>query len=419
MSAVAETDAGIHSAKAEDVLYLERSAIRDNIPLPILVRTCEIVLKGFESDFAVFIQSIPEIDPETLDPDNRYCPVCWDEFNLQSKHHQSSHPEGDPTPLRLPCAHHICSACIHDWLPKAGTCPACRQQFGPQNGDYSTVEHEKFFRLREPYEVIAEITPIYLASNPKNVTFGEFALWLYADDGDDPDALKARAQWAMRRFQGYTIGLVEAMRQDPEGRQWLKEIRAGIAGRPLMKDSDHEAEVGSDEGDIMEDNLETLDNADAVSEGYRSSGEEDGPMDDDEEESMDENEDADTVAATVGEEEDLTDEKDDDDTDAATESREEDLTGENEDADTAAAAAGEEEGEQEDLMDENEDAYITAAAVGEEEDTTDEGEDFDVMSEDDDDWEYELEVDEQHTPLTVLGCAAVVSIVGMGILIAL
>ena len=70
----------------QKILYLERSEIRDNFSLPILVGICEIILKGFESDFAVFIQYLPETDPETLDPDNRNCPICWSDFKLPSKY---------------------------------------------------------------------------------------------------------------------------------------------------------------------------------------------------------------------------------------------------------------------------------------------------------------------------------------------
>ena len=337
-------------------------------------------LKRFESDFDVFIQSLPEIDPETLDLDNRNCPVCWTGFTLQLKHDPSTLSERNPTPLRLPCAHHVCRACIHDWLPRAGTCPLCRQQFGPQNGIYITTEHEKWFRLREPYEAIAEIAPIYLASNPNNDTFGEFVLWLFASQKDDPDALQTRAQLAMDRFQGYTMGLLEVLRHDPAGRQLLMKFREGNAGRAPMKDSGNEYEVRSDAGDIMEEILETFGDADAVSEGYSSNGE---ATDDDREEIM-ENENADTAASSVGEEEeDIMDEREED---------------------------------EEDLMDENENADPAAAAWGEEEDSTDEGEDFDEMGDDEDDSEYELEEDEQHTPVAVLGCAAVVSMVGMGLL---
>lgn len=178
------------------------------------------------------------------------------------------------------------------------------------------------------------------------------------------------------------MGLLEVLRHDPAGRQLLMKFREGNAGRAPMKDSGNEYEVRSDGGDIMEENLETFDDADAVSEGYSCNGEEDEPTDDDREEIM-ENENADTAASTVGEEEDIMDDRDED---------------------------------EEDLMDENEDADSAAAAWGEEEDSTDEGEDFDEMGDDEDDSEYELEEDEQHTSVAVLGCAAVVSMVGMGLL---
>lgn len=386
MSAVAQTEAGALAANAEDILYQERSAIRDNIPLQILVGACEFLLKRYESDFAVFIQSIPEIDPETLDPDNRDCPVCWTEFTLQLKHDPSTHGERDPTPLRLPCAHHVCKACTYKWLPRAGTCPLCRQQFGPQNGIHFTTDHEKWFRLREPYEVIAEIAPIYLASNPKKNTFGEFVLWLFASQSDDPDALQTRAQLAMDRFQGYTMGLLEALRHDPAGRQLLMKFRVGNAGRASMKESGNEDEVRSDEGAIVEENLETPDDVDAVSEGYSGNSEDDGPTDDDREESM-ESGNADTAGPALEEKEDIMDEREDQ--------------------------------EEEDLMDENEDNDPASAALGEEEDSTDEGEDFDEMGDDEDDWEYEFEDEEQNTPAAVLGCAALVTMVGMGLMMTL
>lgn len=174
------------------------------------------------------------------------------------------------------------------------------------------------------------------------------------------------------------MGLLEVLRHDPAGRQLLMKFREGNAGRAPMKDSGNVYEARSDGGDIMEENLETFDDADTVSEGYSSNGE---ATDDDREENM-ENENADTAASTVGEEEDIMDEREED---------------------------------EEDLMDENEDADAAAAAWGEE-DSTDEGEDFDEMGDDEDDSEYELEEDEQHTPVAVLGCAAVVSMVGMGLL---
>lgn len=170
------------------------------------------------------------------------------------------------------------------------------------------------------------------------------------------------------------MGLLEVLRHDPAGREILMKFREGNAGPAPMKDSGNEDEVRSDEEDIMEENIETPDDADAVSEGYSSGGEENGPTDDDREESM-ENENADTAASTVGEEE--------------------DIMGENEDADPA------------------------AATWGEKEDPTDEGEDFDEMDDDEDDREYALEDDEQHTPVAVLGCAVVVSMIGMGFLMTL
>lgn len=377
MSAVVQIDAGTHATDAEDVLYQERLKIRDNMPLPVLVGTCEILLETFQSDFAVFIQSIPEVDPKTLDPDRRNCPVCWDDYNTQSKHDPSTHSEHDRTSLRLPCAHHVCKACAHDLLPRTGTCPVCRQQFGPQNDNYPTVEHEQYFLLREPYEAIAEITPIFLASNRKNDSFGEFALWLFADESNDPDALQTRAQLAMNIFQGFTFAFVEVMRHEPTGREWLEKLRVGIIGRGLMKDSNNEDEVGSDG----------------------------------------ENSDTNTAAATVGEGEDFMDMREDANPAAATVAEEEDSMDENEDADRAAAALGEEEkdptdeGEEFDEMGDDEDEW--------EEDPTDEGEDFDEMGDDEDDWGYEIEAEEQHTLVTVLGCAALISMVGIGLLMSL
>lgn len=380
MAAVAQSD-------ADDVLYQERLAIRDKIPLQILVGTCECLLKHFESDFAVFIRSIPEIDPEALDPDNRTCPICWTDFTLQLKHDPSTHSKHDPTLLRLPCAHHICKACTHHWLPRAGTCPLCRQQFGPRNGIYKPKDYELWFRLREPYEAIAEIAPIYLASNPKNHTFGEFVLWLFANHGDHPDALQTRAQLAIDIFQAFTLAILKALRNGPTWRRLLMKCRVGNAGSAPMQDIGNEDEIRNDERDIREKNFETPDDAGTGSEGYRhsSNGEEHVPTDDDREDNM-VNENFDTAASKVGEEEDIMDERED---------GEEDLMEENEDADQAAAAWGEEREE--------------------EEDSTDEGEVDDEMVDDENEWEFELEDDDQHTLFAVLGCAVLVSMVGMGL----
>lgn len=76
----------------------------------------------------------------------------------------------------------------------------------------------------------------------------------------------------------------------------------------------------------------------------------------------------------------------------------------------------EREDNEDDCMGEKEDIDPAAAAH---EDPTDEGEDFDEMGENDDDWECELEADEKITPVTVLRCAAQVSMVGIGILMTL
>lgn len=371
MSAVAQTDAATHAANEKDIVHEasieERLMIRDTVPLRILVSSLAMLLRKLETDFDAFVQLLPEIDPETLDPNNRNCTVCWDDFKLQSKNDSSGLPERDSTPLQLPCSHRLCKACIQDWLLKTGTCPFCRLQCCPRIGPEPTFEHEQLSRFREAYEAIAEIAPVFLANNPNNNTFFEFDLWLFAGEADeydeyDLDDPKVRAQWAMDAFEEFTNTFADFMRKGPEGRQRLMEIRAV---RAAMEESGCEDEEQDDE---------RLDDADAMSEGYVSNDEKEKPMDDDEEGFME---------------------------------------GEGK-SPTAAAAMGEEE----DSMDEGED-FDELGSDGDEEDSMDEGEDFDEEGDDDTEWGFEeIEVDEQHTPATVLGCAAIVSITGIGILIA-
>lgn len=371
MSAVAQTDAGTHAANGEDVVHQasieECLMIRDSLPLPILLSALAVVLQKLEEQFATFVQSLPEIDLETLDPNDRNCAICWDEFKLQSKKNSSGLSERDSTPLQLPCPHHLCKACIQDWLLKAGTCPVCRHQCCPRIGPKPTFGLEQWFRFREAHEAIAEIAPIFFDTNPQNETYGEFDLWLFAGESNeyDTDDFKVRAQWAMDAFEEFTNTFGEFMRQGPEGRQRLMGIRAVLAARAAMEDRNREDD---EEEGFMEDDPEGLDDAESMPEGYGSSDEEGESMDDDEEAFMDEGEDAATTAAAMEEEEDSMAESEDNDN---------------------------------------------------EEDSMDEGEDFDEVGEDGDEWGIEeIEVDEQHTPATVLGCATMVSMAGIGILMA-
>lgn len=381
MSAVAQTDAGTRAVNADHLAYQEsmeeqeRLIIRDNVPLPILVSAIATVLQKLEDDFATFVKSLPEIDPERLDPDCRNCAVCWDEFKLQSKNDSSVLSERDSTPLQLPCLHYLCKACIQDWLLKAGTCPVCRHQCCPRIGPEPTFEHQQWFRFREAYEAIVEIAPVFLAINSQNDTYGEFVLWLFAGETDeyDTDDLRARAQCAEDACEEFITTFGEFVRQDPEGRQWLMEMRAHLAARATREQSVSEDGERIDEEDLMEDDLEGLYDAEAMSEGYGSIHED--------EESMDENEDG------------STDEGADSPTDAAAMKEEEESMDEGEDFDQ--------------LGNYNDD---------DEEDSMGEGEEFDEQGHDE---ELEnIEVDEQHTPASVLGCAAIVSMAGVGILMA-
>ena len=374
MSAVAQTDAGTHAANGEEVVHQasieECLMIRESLPLPILLSALAAVLQKLEEQFATFVQSLPEIDPETLDPNDRNCAICWDEFKLRSKNNSLGLSERDSTPLQLPCPHHLCKACIQDWLLKAGTCPVCHHQCCPQIGPKPTFEHEQWFRFREAHEAMVEIAPIFFDTNPQTDSYGEFDRWLFAGEYNeyDTDDIKVRAQWAMDAFEEFTNTFGEFMQQGPEGRQRLMGIRAVLAARAAMEEGSREDEERGDEEDFMEDGPEGLDDAEFMPEGYGNNDEERESMDDDEDGFMDEGEDATKTAAAMEEEEDSMEESEDDDN---------------------------------------------------EQDSMDENEDFDEVGDDDDEWEIEeIEVDEQHSPATVLGCATIVSMAGIGILMA-
>lgn len=124
---------------------------------------------------------------------------------------------------------------------------------------------------------------------------------------------------------------------------------------------------GEDEEQIDE----RLCDADATSDGYGSIGGEEESMDDNEEGFMDVDEETATPAAAMDEKE--------------------------------------EKGEDFDEL----------GSDSNEEHSTDEGEDFEEECDDDNEWGFEeMENDEQQTPATVLGWAAIVSMAGIGILMA-
>lgn len=197
MSAFVSTD-----VRAEILRYLEDKArldrcvaLRAGIPLPILLDSVARILQKAESETAEFIQSLPEIDPETLDRNHRNCAICWDGFKkLQSKSKKSSPSssllsERDITPLRLPCSHIICKACIQGWLAKSGTCPFCHHQC-IRREFLGTCDLQR----RESYKEFTELASEYLATiKPEINTYGEFAAWAMIE--------KQRRRLRLQRFQ--------------------------------------------------------------------------------------------------------------------------------------------------------------------------------------------------------------------------
>lgn len=265
-------------------------ALRAGIPLPILLDSVARFLRKAENETAVFIQSLPDIDPETLDPNHRNCAICWDGFKLQSKSRKSSSlSERDNTPLRLPCAHIICKACIQGWLAKSGTCPFCHHQCIRQEflGDHT---HDS--GRRESYKKFAELALDYLATiKPEISTYGEFAAWALIDDSKDLSVhiLRIRARFVIRRFNQFPTTLEERMLQGPDGRRLLSPMK-------------YEDEEQSDEkvDSKEEGEFEGLAYADDVLEEYGSTDEEEEPADDDDGgELLDESEDAATSTAAA------------------------------------------------------------------------------------------------------------------------
>lgn len=279
------------------------AALRAGIPLPILLDSVARFLRKTETETAVFIQSLPDIDPETLDPNHRNCAICWDGFKLQSKSRISSSPsERDSTPLKLPCTHIICKACIQGWLAKSGTCPFChhqciRQEFlGDDTGD---------IRRRASYKEFAELAPHYLATiKPEINTYGEFTAWALIDDSKDLSVhiLRLRARFMISRFNRFPTTLEERMLQDPDGRRLLSLMR--VIGYSEDEEQNDEKGDSTEEGEF-----EGLAYADDVLEEYGSNDEEEEeepeqPADDDDGgELLDESEDAaaSTAAAERGE----------------------------------------------------------------------------------------------------------------------
>lgn len=355
MSTFVSTDAGTEIRRyLEDKAKMEECvALRAGIPLPILLDSVVRFLRKAETETAVFIQSLPDIDPETLDPNHQNCAICWDGFKLQSKSGKfSSLSERDNTPLQLPCAHIICKACIQGWLAKSGTCPFCHHQCIRQEflGD-GTCD----IRRRESYKEFAELAPHYLATiKPQINTYGEFAAWALTDDSKDLSVrfLRIQAQCVMRKFNEFPTTLEARVMQGPDRRRLLspmKVIDYSEDGEQSDKEGDSMEEGGDEEqsdekGDSTEEGeFEGLAYADDVLEEYGSTDEE--------------------------EEEEPAEDDDDDDDDGG------ELLDESEDAATSSAAAERGEGEEKEenptnddhnegqFTDENEDATASIAAA--------------------------------------------------------
>lgn len=341
-------------------------ALRADIPLPILLDSVARFLRKAETETAVFIQSLPDIDPETLDPNHRNCAICWDGFKLQSKIRKfSSLPERDNTPLQLPCAHIICKACIQGWLAKSASCPFCHHQCIRQEflGDGT-----RDIRRRASYKEFAELAPHYLETiKPEINTYGELAAWALTDDSKDLSVrfLRIQAQLVMRKFNQFPTALEERMMRGRDGRRLLSPMRVidySEDGEQSDKEGDSMEEGGDEKqrdepGDSTEEGeFEGLAYADDVLEEYGSTDEEeeeeeeepadndddddDDDYDDDGGELLDESEYAatSTAAAERGEEEEKEEESPTND-----DHKEGQFTDENEDttaSTTAVAAVG-------------------------------------------------------------------------------
>ena len=80
--------------------------------------------------FEAWFNSLPSVEIETLDIENRICGICRVDYSPSS---ENRHPE-DPVeqPVRLPCGHVFGQLCLREWLSPApqgshnNTCPTCR-----------------------------------------------------------------------------------------------------------------------------------------------------------------------------------------------------------------------------------------------------------------------------------------------------
>ena len=428
MSAFTLTDAGtqINAGNLESEASIEeRKALRAGIPLPILLNSVARFLRKAETETAVFIQSLPNIDLEKLDPNQRNCAICWDVFKLQSKSIKlSSLSERDSTPLQLPCAHIICKACIQGWLAKTGTCPFCRHQCTRREFLGNDAASQRDIRRRESYKEFAELAPHYLATiNPQINTYGEFTAWAFIDHSEilslrilSLRILRMRAQLVIGNFNRFPTTLEERMLQGPDGRRLLMKLRAALAaGLPLKVIDYSEHEEQSDEegdfeglayaGDVLEEygnysedeaqsdeegDFEGLAYADDVLEEYGSTDEEEEPADDDDYggEFLDESEDAATSITAA--------EREEDEEHPANDHNGWQITDESEDAAASTAAAAVAtmlEGVVKDLVNEDKD------------------DDGDVAS-----GATEIEEEKKSRSVSLLGCAALISMAGLAIL---
>ena len=69
------------------------------------------------------VESLQDIDVNSLEPEDRYCTICMEELAVPEP------VEGKTeTPVRLPCGHVFGKTCITIWFGEHCTCPSCRRK---------------------------------------------------------------------------------------------------------------------------------------------------------------------------------------------------------------------------------------------------------------------------------------------------
>lgn len=193
---------------------VERVMFRMSLPLESILSGVELYLNemsDLDAKTGQFLASLPQLKPCELDT-SQECSICELIFNQIPP---VSIPSIIPTPIRLPCTHIVCQACLETWLGKAGTCPICRRRLTNRVFIFEKPQNETY--CRSICEEILIHGRKYLATNPEYKIFYGFCEWAHREETES----QRDARRVMVGFQYISTIMEDEMLQSEVGRRFV------------------------------------------------------------------------------------------------------------------------------------------------------------------------------------------------------